>query len=65
MSLSQARQHSPAQLKLLRAAARRVRAADNPALMNSAYVAFAAVMTKGGGGLFKKLQKEWQRLAEP
>jgi hypothetical protein len=64
MTLAQAREHSIAQLKLLRAAARRVRANEVLGSMHAAYAAFAAVMAKGGARVFDKLQSELRKIAE-
>jgi hypothetical protein len=51
-------------LKLLRAAARRVRANDLLASMHATYAAVAAVMTKGGRSAFEKMQNELRKAIE-
>ena len=58
LSLEQARKHSPAQLKLLRKAANRVRADAALAQMHTTYAAFAAVMAKNGRRAFEQLQNQ-------
>ena len=63
MTLTQARAHSPAQLRLLRRAARRLCADKVLADMNAVYAAFAAVMAKGGRRVFENLQESLRKAA--
>jgi len=62
--LEQAVWHSLAQLRLLRAAARRLRADDTLARMQGSYAAYAAVMCKDGHRLFEKFQNNLTKNAE-
>lgn len=64
MSLRQACQHSPAQLKLLRRAARRLNSDQLLGQMNASYAAFAAVMAKGGRRVFEQMQSHLKDAAE-
>lgn len=64
MTLAQVREHSPAQLKLLRNAARRIKADAGLMAMNASYAAFAAVMAKNGKTVFDKLAESLKKAAE-
>jgi hypothetical protein len=64
MTLAQVREHSLAQIKLLRNAARRVHADAGLMAMNGAYAAFAAVMSKDGKNVFDKLAESLKKSTE-
>jgi hypothetical protein len=65
MTLRQARDHSPAQLRLLRDASRRLKADNVLASMNATYAAVAAVMATNGRKVFNELRKQLTKSAEP
>jgi hypothetical protein len=64
LTLRQAREYSPAQLKLLRAASHRLNAENVLMQMNATYAAFAAVMAKNGHKAFERLTKQLIKSAE-
>lgn len=63
ISFRNAREHSLPELKLLRQAARRLRADSVLAGMNASYAAFAAVMSKDGNRVFKKMADNIKKAA--
>jgi len=61
LTLAQAIEHSPAQLKMLMRAVNRTKAVDGLLLCDIVYASAAAVMSKEGGDFLKNIRNQLRK----